>query len=149
MDSAQAIYKYLRKANTQVVDVITHGEYLQKEKDKLNSVMKQYVTGEWWPGKLAHGTLTIIVAKAVDSQRLRYQSANILKDLSKLMLCEPISKIEIKIRPENNESTSPQKASIKPIKSSAGSDQLESLAKAIEDPELKNALRRLSKHLSE
>ena len=99
MDSAKPIYKYLKKQNSQVVDLITHGQNLYRLSCALKPIINQCIADNWQLGKFSTQEITLLVNSAELANRLRYQSVNILQEIRKLESCKKLNKINIKVGP--------------------------------------------------
>lgn len=148
MDSAKPIYKYLHKQNSQLVDVVTHSETINKVEKSIKHLINQHVEIEWRLGKLTKNEIVLMVGSAEAAHRLRYQSVRILQELRTLELCELINKIEIKVRPEIFSQRDETKTPTKPLTSSQGEKYIRVLANTLDDQPLKASLLRLAKHLN-
>lgn len=149
MDSAQPIYKYLMKQNSQVVDLITHGRVLYSLRNQIKPLINQYVTVKWQIGEFSKEEITLIVDSAESAHRLRYQAAYLLDDIRRLECFKLLKAIKIKVRPVVAEKTSSKMPQNKYalIYSSTGQQQLKLLADTVEDPALKASLMRLAGHI--
>jgi len=146
MDSAKPIYKYLEKQNSQVVDLITYGQTLHRLRRTLKPVINQYIGNGWQLSKFSADELTLLINSAELANRLRYQSTNLLQEIRTLESCKVLNKINIKVRPDltdKGEEKEPEGRSVL-TPSSAGNQQLKSLADNIDDPALKASLQRLA-----
>ncbi len=149
MDSAKPIYKYLKKQNNQVVDLITHGQTLHKLSKTLKPLINQHIGSGWQLGKCSDKEITLLVNSAELANRLRFQVAKVLQEAKKLKSCDGLNKINIKIGPlmKNEAQEKPPNKKAAPIPSQKGRQYLKSLAETIEDPGLKKSLQRLAKRV--
>ena len=151
MDSAQTIYKYLLKPNSQLVDLITYSQSLNNLDKTLKPLINQYIGGDWQLGKTSSTELTLLVSSAETASRLRYQATNLLQEIKKRHKAfNHLQKLHIKVDPvQDNKAPikSPGKKSA--LKSSkTGEKYLELLAETIDDPALSASLQRLAKRVS-
>jgi hypothetical protein len=93
---------------------------------------------------LQQGNLTLFVPSPVWASRFRYLLPQLKKQLLNCGI--QVTKIRTSIFPNESAKTAATKKRNRPILNQAASKQLRELAKTIDDPSLRDALNRLSRH---
>lgn len=128
--------------------LISQAKVLTQIKIIINQVVDYQIAEHVEVSKIQPGILTLICDSAVWSTRLRYMEPQILKKLQQYSMTQKLRKIEIKVRPSSN--ATPEQQSTKSKRrielSQSAAKQILTDSKAISDPKLKDAIKKLARH---
>ncbi len=142
--SSRSVAKILSRRGSALNSLLEHAQYLQQLTQALRDSLDARLAAHVTVANLREQTAVITTDTPVWLTRLRYQAPTILRSLKTLPGLQKLQKVQFKIQPAslNPPPAPPRRANL----SATSAHFLESAASGTEDPELAEALYRLSRH---
>ncbi len=142
--SSKPIAKILSRRNSALNSLLEHAQYLQQLTQALRDSLDERLAAHITVANLREQTIVITTDTPAWLTQLRYQAPTILGLLKTLPGLQKLQKVQFKIQPASFSSPTPpsRRANL----STSSAHLLESAASGTEDPELAEALYRLSRH---
>lgn len=144
MNTPRPLYKLLQGEKSRLAELVTTARQLRQLNQHLLAVLDQPLTDHCQVARYVAGELVIQVDSPVWASRLRYYIPTLLQELKKnIPALQGLKSIKIHVAPATPGPVEkpPATREISP----AASQNIHAMAEGIEDPQLREALQRLSR----
>ncbi len=142
--SSKPVAKILSRRGSALHPLLERAQYLQQLTQALRDSLDEHLATHVTVANLREQTIVVVTDTPAWLTQLRYQAPTILRLLKTLPGLQKLQKVQFKIQPVSFSSPTPP--SRRPNLSATSAHLLESAATGTEDPELAEALYRLSQH---
>ncbi len=142
--SSKPVAKILSRRDSALHPLLERAQYLQQLTQALRDSLDEHLAAHVTVANLREQTIVVVTDTPAWLTQLRYQAPTILRLLKTLPGLQKLQKVQFKIQPVSFSSPTPpsRRANL----SVTSAHLLESAASGTEDPELAEALYRLSQH---
>lgn len=145
MKRPQILDKFLNSANTELEGLVTHARQLRRLQGQYQKMISENLAKNCQVANFQQGVLTLCCQSAAWATRAKMDKGQIVTALRENDAFAHLKDIQVITRPATQPIESKEK--IKEISMSGESANIiSSMAEAISDPALSNALQRLSRH---